>query len=95
MRHFLRDDDLEPQEQTQVLDLADEFKRSPRGDDLAGPRTVAVLFEKNSTRTRLSFEVGIPQPGGPPGVGGGREVQLGRGGNPPGRSGQRRVGEEG
>lgn len=78
MRHFLRDDDLEPQEQTQVLDLADEFKRSPRGDDLAGPRTVAVLFEKNSTRTRLSFEVGIAQLGGHPVMVDGRMMQLGR-----------------
>ena len=78
-RHFLRDDDLTPDEQTEVLDLADRFKADPLGSDaLAGPRAVAVIFEKNSTRTRLSFEVGIHQLGGQPIVVDGRMMQLGR-----------------
>lgn len=78
-RHFLRDDDLRPEEQADVLDLADRFKADPLGSDaLAGPRAVAVLFEKNSTRTRLSFEVGIAQLGGHPIVVDGRTTQLGR-----------------
>ncbi|MGH3546260.1 MAG: ornithine carbamoyltransferase [Mycobacteriales bacterium] len=79
VRHFLRDDDLTPDEQAAVLDLADEFKRDPLGHKpLAGPKSVAVLLEKNSTRTRLSFEVGIAQLGGQPLVVDGRTMQLGR-----------------
>nr|WP_042198622.1 ornithine carbamoyltransferase [Kibdelosporangium sp. MJ126-NF4]CEL23453.1 Ornithine carbamoyltransferase [Kibdelosporangium sp. MJ126-NF4]CTQ96834.1 Ornithine carbamoyltransferase (EC 2.1.3.3) [Kibdelosporangium sp. MJ126-NF4] len=79
VRHFLRDDDLSPQEQLAVLDLADELKKDPLGHKpLAGPKSVAVLFEKNSTRTRLSFEVGIAQLGGQPIIVDGRMMQLGR-----------------
>ncbi|QIZ33625.1 ornithine carbamoyltransferase [Saccharopolyspora sp. ASAGF58] len=78
-RHFLRDDDLTPDEQAEVLDLADQFKADPLGSDaLAGPKSIAVIFEKNSTRTRLSFEVGIAQLGGQPVVVDGRMMQLGR-----------------
>ncbi|MBE9375422.1 ornithine carbamoyltransferase [Saccharopolyspora sp. HNM0983] len=79
MRHFLRDDDLSPDEQAEILDLADEFKADPSGSSvLGGPKAVAVVFEKNSTRTRLSFEVGIAQLGGHPVVVDGRMMQLGR-----------------
>ncbi|GAB10808.1 ornithine carbamoyltransferase [Gordonia araii NBRC 100433] len=64
-RHFLRDDDLSPDEQAQVLALAAELKADPFARrPLAGPRGVAVLFDKNSTRTRFSFDVGIAQLGG-------------------------------
>ncbi|OLT41158.1 ornithine carbamoyltransferase [Saccharomonospora sp. CUA-673] len=77
-RHFLRDDDLTPAEQTEILDLADAFKAQPYGDQLAGPKAVAVIFEKNSTRTRFSFEVGIAQLRGHPVVVDGRSMQLGR-----------------
>jgi ornithine carbamoyltransferase len=78
-RHFLRDDDLTPEEQLAVLDLADELKQDPLGNRaLSGPKSVAVLFEKNSTRTRLSFEVGIAQLGGNPIIVDGRSMQLGR-----------------
>ncbi|ASO21436.1 ornithine carbamoyltransferase [Actinoalloteichus hoggarensis] len=78
-RHFLRDDDLSPAEQAEVLDLADELKKQPLGrQTLAGPQSVAVLFEKNSTRTRLSFEAGIAQLGGHPITVDGRSMQLGR-----------------
>jgi ornithine carbamoyltransferase len=78
-RHFLRDDDLTPDEQLAVLDLADELKKDPLGTRaLAGPKSVAVLFEKNSTRTRLSFEVGIAQLGGTPIIVDARSMQLGR-----------------
>jgi ornithine carbamoyltransferase len=64
-RHFLRDDDLSPAEQAAVLDLAatmkaDRFAHRP----LAGPRSVAVFFDKVSLRTRLSFEAGIAELGG-------------------------------
>ncbi|HEY0261329.1 MAG TPA: ornithine carbamoyltransferase [Lacisediminihabitans sp.] len=66
-RHFLRDDDLTPEEQSAVLDLAAELKKDRFGTrPLAGPRTVAVVFDKSSTRTRVSFAVGIAELGGMP-----------------------------
>ncbi|WP_017606011.1 ornithine carbamoyltransferase [Nocardiopsis alkaliphila] len=79
-RHFLRDDDLTPQEQTRVLDLAEEMKRDRFGfRPLAGPRTVALLFDKPSTRTRLSFSVGVADLGGSPLVLDSASTQMGRG----------------
>jgi ornithine carbamoyltransferase len=66
-RHFLRDDDLSPAEQTAVLDLALELKRDRFAvRPLEGPQTVAVIFDKSSTRTRVSFAVGIADLGGVP-----------------------------
>ncbi|MCW2707580.1 MAG: ornithine carbamoyltransferase [Frankiales bacterium] len=80
VRHFLADDDLSPAEQAQVLDLAASLKESrydgPR--PLAG-KAVAVVFEKPSTRTRLSFEVGIAELGGHPVILDAQSTQLGRG----------------
>ncbi|OBI46048.1 ornithine carbamoyltransferase [Mycobacterium sp. E796] len=79
IRHFLRDDDLSPAEQAEVLDLAAELKKDPFARrPLDGPRGVAVIFDKNSTRTRFSFEVGIAQLGGHAVVVDGRSTQLGR-----------------
>ncbi len=67
MRHFLRDDDLTPAEQAEVLALAAEIKADPYArKPLAGPQTVAVMFDKASTRTRVSFAVGIADLGGSP-----------------------------
>lgn len=64
-RHFLADDDLTPDEQAEVLALAAEMKRDPYAKrPLEGPKSVAVLFDKTSTRTRFSFDVGIHQMGG-------------------------------
>ena len=78
-RHFLRDDDLTPDEQAEVLALASELKTNPfSARPLDGPRGVAVIFDKNSTRTRFSFEVGIAQLGGHAVVVDGRSTQLGR-----------------
>jgi len=78
-RHFLRDDDLTPEEQAEVLALAAELKKDPFSRrPLNGPRGVAVIFDKNSTRTRFSFEVGIAQLGGHAVVVDGRTTQLGR-----------------
>jgi ornithine carbamoyltransferase len=66
-RHFLRDDDLSPAEQLEVLDLADALKRERWSQrPLEGPQTVAVIFDKSSTRTRVSFAVGIADLGGSP-----------------------------
>ncbi len=79
IRHFLRDDDLTPDEQSDVLALAAELKRAPLSRrPLEGPRGVAVIFDKNSTRTRFSFEMGIAQLGGHAVVVDGRSTQLGR-----------------
>jgi ornithine carbamoyltransferase len=78
-RHFLRDDDLSPSEQAEVLELAAELKKDPFSRRLLeGPRGVAVIFDKNSTRTRFSFEVGIAQLGGHPVVVDSSSTQLGR-----------------
>ena len=79
-RHFLRDDDLTPEEQSTVLDLAAEMKvdrylyRS-----LAGPQSVAVLFDKQSLRTRMSFEAGIAELGGNPIIVDTQNTHFGRG----------------
>jgi ornithine carbamoyltransferase len=77
-RHFLRDDDLNPDEQKVVLDLADKLKADKHGSKALQGMSVAAIFEKNSTRTRLSFEVGIAQLGGQPIIVDGRSMQLGR-----------------
>lgn len=66
-RHFLRDDDLDPAEQAEVLDLAERVKADRWGSrTLEGPQTVAVIFDKSSTRTRVSFAVGVADLGGSP-----------------------------
>ncbi|HEX4721581.1 MAG TPA: ornithine carbamoyltransferase [Pseudonocardiaceae bacterium] len=77
-RHFLRDDDLDPGEQAEVLDLAVDMKADPLGYPVLAGKSVAAIFEKNSTRTRLSFDVGIHQLGGHPIIVDGRTMQLGR-----------------
>ena len=78
--HFLRDDDLTPAEQASVLDLADEMKKNRFGwRPLDGPRSVAVLFDKPSLRTRVSFTVGIAELGGQPLVMDTATTHLGRG----------------
>ncbi|HWB65668.1 MAG TPA: ornithine carbamoyltransferase [Mycobacteriales bacterium] len=80
VRHFLVDDDLTAAEQAAVLDAAAVMKKDRHAvRPLAGPRSVAVIFEKPSTRTRLSFEVGIAELGGHPVVLDARSTQLGRG----------------
>ena len=78
VRHFLRDDDLSPHEQREVLELAlafrdDRFIRTP----LAGPRTVAVLFDKPTLRTQVSFATGIAELGGFPMLVDGNLAQVG------------------
>ncbi|WP_157253346.1 ornithine carbamoyltransferase [Nonomuraea typhae] len=79
-RHFLRDDDLSPAEQAEVLELAAAMKKDRFGyRPFEGPKTVAVLFDKPSTRTRISFAVGIGELGGLPLVIDGGSSQMGRG----------------
>lgn len=66
-RHFLRDDSITPAEQAEILDLAAELKKDRWAEKpLEGPQTVAVIFDKSSTRTRVSFAVGIADLGGSP-----------------------------
>jgi ornithine carbamoyltransferase len=86
-RHLLRDDDLTPPEQAEVLALAAELKRTrhtaaaptPLRAANGAPRSVAVLFDKPSTRTRVSFSVGVAELGGQPLVVDAGSSQLGRG----------------
>ena len=67
MRHFLADDDLTPAEQAQVLDLAFELKQAPYdAKPLAGPQTVAMIFDKQTLRTQSSFAAGVAELGGFP-----------------------------
>ncbi|MPZ25480.1 MAG: ornithine carbamoyltransferase [Micromonosporaceae bacterium] len=83
VRHLLRDDDLSPAEQAAVLDLAATMKRDRFGHrplaGPSGPRSVALLFDKPSLRTRVSFEVGVAELGGHPLVIDSRSTHFGRG----------------
>lgn len=67
VRHFLVDDDLSPAEQAEVLDLAAHLKEAPYdARPYAGPRSVAMIFDKPTLRTQVSFGVGIAELGGNP-----------------------------
>lgn len=77
-RHFLRDDDLSPAEQLEVLELAARLKASPYSErPLDGPQSAAVFFDKTSTRTRFSFAAGIAELGGNAIIVNAGEAQLG------------------
>jgi ornithine carbamoyltransferase len=66
-RHFLRDDDLSPAEQHEILLLAATLKQDPfSSQSLAGPRTVATIYDKPTLRTQASFAAGIAELGGNP-----------------------------
>ena len=81
MKHFLKETDLTPQELGEVFSLAREFKRTrgrQAGQVLAG-QTWALIFAKSSTRTRVSFEVGINELGGHALYLNKHDIQLGRG----------------
>jgi len=80
VRHFLSIDDLSTDEVTDLLELSEKVKAFPqafqgRMDGLS----VAMIFEKPSTRTRVAFEVGVAELGGHPVPLVGSELQLGRG----------------
>ena len=79
-RDYLSVDDLTPDELDHVVHLATELKadRSLHAASLAG-RTIALIFEKSSTRTRVSFEVGVAQLGASPLTLSSTDLQLGRG----------------
>ena len=78
-RHFLRDDDLTPAEQAEVLSLAARLKAAPfSARPLEGPQTVAILFDKPTLRTQASFTSGVAQLGGFPMVIDARLAQVGK-----------------
>lgn len=66
-RHFLKDDDITPAEQAEILRIAADLKKNPYSlRPFKGPQTVALIFDKTSTRTRVSFAVGVADLGGVP-----------------------------
>jgi ornithine carbamoyltransferase len=80
MRHFLKDTDFTREEVAQIFGLAARLKRERGKHDkpLAG-QTWAMIFSKSSTRTRVSFEVGIHELGGNPLFLNRNDIQIGRG----------------
>src|SRR5918996_1021948 len=78
-RDFLSIDDVDPDELVALLDGADRHKADRRPRDTLGGRSVALVFEKPSTRTRVSFEVAVHELGGHPLPLSGADLQLGRG----------------
>jgi ornithine carbamoyltransferase len=78
-RHFLTGEELSPDELAALLDRAAALKADPRGSGVLAGRSIALLFEQPSTRTRVSFEVGVAELGGHPLVLRPGELQLERG----------------
>jgi ornithine carbamoyltransferase len=78
-RHFLTGTELSAQELAALLDRAEELKAAPRSSDVLARRSVALIFQAASTRTRTSFEAGIVEMGGHPMVLRTGELQLSRG----------------
>ena len=77
-RHFLRDDDLSPAEQAEVLALARRLKESRHAArPLEGPRAVAIIFDKPTLRTQASFTAGVAELGGYPMLVDGGLAQVG------------------
>ncbi len=81
-RHFLTGAELTAAELGALLDRAIDLKSAPRSSRALAGRSVALIFQKPSTRTRLSFEVGIDELGGHPVVLRADELQLSRGESP-------------
>ena len=79
IRHFLAIPDLTRDELYELLALARDLKSGARSDRPLGGRTLAMIFAKSSTRTRVSFEVGMFQLGGHALFLSSRDIQLGRG----------------
>ncbi len=78
-RHFLTGAELSPQELAAVLDRAAELKDTPLSSNALHKRTIALIFQRPSTRTRVSFEAGIAELGGHPMVLRTEDLQLARG----------------
>jgi ornithine carbamoyltransferase len=78
-RHLLTGTELERDEIVALLDRADALKAAPLSSRALEGRSIALIFEKPSTRTRLSFEAGVFELGGNPVVLRAGELQLSRG----------------
>jgi ornithine carbamoyltransferase len=78
-RHFLTGEELSAAELAGLLDRAIELKAAPLSSDVLNRRTVALIFQKPSTRTRVSFEAGVAELGGSPMVLRTDDLQLTRG----------------
>jgi ornithine carbamoyltransferase len=78
-RHFLTGSELDPGELVALLDRALQLKAEPRASRVLEGRSVALVFEQPSTRTRTSFEAGVVELGGHPMVLRPGELQLTRG----------------
>jgi ornithine carbamoyltransferase len=78
-RHLLTGTELDPDELRALLDRADALKAAPLSSRALEGRSIALIFEKHSTRTRLSFEAGIFELGGQPIVLRRDELQMSRG----------------
>jgi ornithine carbamoyltransferase len=82
IRHFLSMQDLSRKEIDSILERAEYFKKRRLGKALSNElkgKTIALIFERPSTRTRISFEIGIHELGGNPLFLSTRELQLSRG----------------
>jgi ornithine carbamoyltransferase len=79
VRHFLSIADYTRAELYEILDLAARMKRGEYAEKPLAGKTLAMIFTKSSTRTRVSFEVGAYQLGGQPIFLSSRDIQLGRG----------------
>jgi ornithine carbamoyltransferase len=79
VRHFLQIPDFDRDELYQTLDLAARMKRGDYAERPLAGKTLAMIFTKSSTRTRVSFEVGTHQLGGHALFLSSRDIQLGRG----------------
>ncbi len=78
-RHFLTGQELGPDELHSLIARALELKHHPHGSDVLARKTVALIFQKPSTRTRVSFETGVVELGGHPMVLRTDDTQLTRG----------------
>src|ERR1039458_2313416 len=78
-RHFLTGAELTSAELARLLDRAAELKAAPLSSQALAGRSVALIFQKPSTRTRISFEVGVCELGGNPLILRSDELQLSRG----------------
>jgi ornithine carbamoyltransferase len=78
-RHLLTGEELTPDEVVRIVTRAGELKAAPGASQVLAGRSVALIFEKPSTRTRVSFETGVAELGGHPLVLRSGELQLSRG----------------
>jgi ornithine carbamoyltransferase len=76
---FLTGEELSPDQLFELIERAGWMKRNPFGSDVLRRRSVALIFQRHSTRTRVSFETGIAELGGHPMVLRTEDTQLARG----------------